>query len=115
MIDNIPKRPGFYGRAGHFRIVFTNGWAIIVYFRPGGYCENYDLHLEGMNSYECPDAEVRVESPDGNPKTAWDFLLSIKDSNWVYDHGRGAGIVGYVTPEEVEEIVAAVASIKEEA
>ena len=115
MTNFVSKGPGFYARPGHFRIGFENGWMVSVYFRPNGYCENYDFPLEGLQWYGCKDAEVRIEPPDEDFKRAHDFILTIKDSNWVYDHTQGTGILGYVEPEDLAQIIAAVAAIEKDA
>lgn len=82
-----------------FQITFSNGYTVSVQFGVGNYCDKKgsgNYNEERMyDVWESPDAEVAV----------WD-----KDGNWVRPADMDDDVKGYLTPDEVAEIITKVSN-----
>ena len=80
------NRPGFF-------VTFANGYTISVQFGRGNYCNNRD----GTLGNSSPNAEIAVIRPNG------EFIP-------ISPHDR---VQGYVSPDEMSEIMRVVATYPE--
>ena len=90
-----------------FHMTFANNLTLSVQFGPGNYCDNYDepFDLSGVRKdYKSSNAEVAVFSASNG---AWFTRVFMPEA--------GDDVVGYLTPNQVAELIVKVAAYSEEA
>ena len=81
----------FVSNYGGFRLNFSNNWGISVQWKPGNYCDNYDLNSRSPKQefLESNTAEIAIFDPNGDwvnfgCDTVEGYVSSLDVAIWIH-------------------------------